>query len=292
VSIGLPLDGREDLSRVTLVAAAAIWAALAVLLVLRVAWDPSAVRADVRTPGALTAPIATAVLGARLTLLGWAWAGIVALVLTSVLWLALLEPVLSGLRTPTVGVSLLVAVSAEALAVLAASLATPEHARWLLIAALVPFAVGLALYGIVISQFDLRQLVVGQGDHWITGGALGIAALAAAMLASGAHALGVLGGAEGALQDLALALWALTMLWLVVLLYVEARWPRLGYDLRRWSTVFPLGMYAACSFTVGAVTHTGAITSFAQVWVWVGVASWAILLAATSRRAVALVRGR
>jgi tellurite resistance protein TehA-like permease len=80
------------------------------------------------------------------------------------------------------------------------------------------------------------------------------------------------------------------MLWLVVLLFAEARWPRLGYDGRRWSTVFPLGMYAACSFVVGVVAHMGAITSFARVWVWIGFASWVIVLVATIWRAVEVMR--
>ena len=82
------------------------------------------------------------------------------------------------------------------------------------------------------------------------------------------------------------------MPWLLVLLFAEARWPRPGYDARRWSTVFPLGMYAASSFVVGAVAHAGAITTFARVWVWIALASWAIVFAVMSRRAVAVVRGR
>ena len=81
------------------------------------------------------------------------------------------------------------------------------------------------------------------------------------------------------------------MLWLVVLLFAEARWPRFGYDAGRWSTVFPLGMYAASSFAVGVLAHAGAITSFARVWVWIALASWAIVFVATIGRAVEVVRG-
>jgi tellurite resistance protein TehA-like permease len=292
VSIGLSLDGREVVSRVFLALAAVIWVGLAMLVPLRAAHDPVAFRSDLRTPGAMTAPIATAVLGTRLTLLGWTWAGIAALVIALVLWAALQVPVLSNLKSPTIGVSLLIAVSAEALAVLSTTVAVTERARWLLVAALAPFALGLALYAFIISRFDRRQLVVSPGDHWITGGALGIAALAAAMLTSGSHALGILGGGRDALKDVTFALWVLTMLWLVVLVLVEVRWPRPRYDLRRWSTVFPLGMYAACSFAVGAAVHASAITRFAQVWVWIGLASWAIVFAGTARRAVGGLLGR
>jgi len=291
VSIGLSLDGREVLSRVILAIAVAIWATLAGLLPLRAARDRTRFRTDVRTPGALTAPVATAVLGTRLTLLGWAWAGIAMLIIAFALWVLLLRPVLAGWKSPTVGSSLLLAVSAESLAVLSATLATRENARWLLIAALVLFPLGLVFYLFVICRFDFRQLAVGRGDHWITGGAIGIAALAAARIAAAASALGILGGGGGALKDIAIGLWVLTMLWLLVLLVAETRWPRLEYDARRWSTVFPLGMYAACSFAVGVVAHADAIVSFARVSVWIGLASWAIVSAATIRREADVVRG-
>jgi hypothetical protein len=150
VSIALSMDGEETLSRVILAIAALIWVAVGLLLPLRAARDPAAFRADARTPASLTAPVATAVLGTRLTSLGWTWAGIATLVIALLLWAALLRPVLAGWRSPTVGVSLLLAVSFESLAVLAATLAAPEHARWLLIAALVPFGLGLGAYVFVI----------------------------------------------------------------------------------------------------------------------------------------------
>jgi hypothetical protein len=199
--------------------------------------------------------------------------------------------VLAGWKTPTVGVSLLLAVSAEALAVLSATVATLEHARWLLIVALAPFALGLVFYVYVISRFDLRQLEVGRGDHWITGGAIGIATLAAARITGGSSALDTLGGVRGTLKDITLVLWIATMLWLVVLVLAELRWPRPQLGEPRWSTVFPLGMYAACSFAAGAATHTDAIVSFARVWVWIGLASWVVVAAATVRRTAAAVRG-
>jgi tellurite resistance protein TehA-like permease len=290
ISVALSLDGQETLSRVILAIAAAIWMALAVLLPLRLARDPAGFRADTRAPVALTSVVATCVLGTRLTLLGWTWAGIAALVIALVLSAALIGPVLAGWKSPTVGVSLLAAVCPEALAVLAATVAGPEHTRWLLIAALVPFALGLGLYVFVISRFDFHQLAVSRGDHWIAGGALGISALAAATIADGARALGIAGVRGGALEDIALGLWVLTMLWLLVLVFAEARWPRPSVGAARWSTVFPLGMYAACSFAVGAVAHAGAITSFARVWVWIALASWTIVFGATIGRAVEVVR--
>jgi tellurite resistance protein TehA-like permease len=227
----------------------------------------------------------TAVLGTRLTLLGWHWAGIALLVVAVVLWLGLVGTVLRHWQTPTVGVSLLLTVSIESVAILAAVLGESENAAWLVVAALVPFVAGLALYGFVIARFDLRQLVAGRGDQWITGGALAISALAAARITLAAESLGVLGGVTGVLQDVSIALWAATIAWLPVLLVTEVAQPRLRYDVRRWSTVFPVGMYAACSFVVGTAVSAAVLTDFARIWVWVALAVWALVFAGTLRRA-------
>jgi len=280
-SSALSLDGQETLSRVLLVIAAAMWITLAIGLGTLALRDPGRIRHDAQSPTALTGVAGTAVLGTRLTLLGWAWVGIALLSIAVVLWLALVGTVLGHWRTPTVGASLLLTVSVESLAILAAVLGESRDAAWLVIAALAPFVAGLAFYGVVIARFDLRQLIIGRGDHWITGGALAISALAAARITLAAESTGVLGGLTGALEDASIALWAATMVWLPVLLVTEALRPRPGYDVRRWSTVFPVGMYAACSFVVGEVASASGLTAFAEVWVWVALAVWGVVFAGT-----------
>lgn len=285
VSVALALDGQQTLSRILLVIAAATWLVLAILGPVRAVRDPSRFRAEVRRPAALSWVAGTAVLGARAELLGWNGVAIVLLGTALVLWALLLRPVLGHWRTPTVGVSLLLTVATQSLAVLVAAVAVGTRTDWLETAALVPFGLGLCTYVFVISRFDLRQLRSGLGDHWITGGALAISTLAAGNIASGAKTLGILGHGGGALEDLSLVLWVASMLWLPPLLIAETLRPRLAYDVRRWSTVFPVGMYAACSFAVGDVAHADAITSFARVWVWVGLAVWTFVLGAMARRA-------
>lgn len=296
VSIALSLAGQQTVSRILLVLTAAIWVILAVLLAARAAHDHARFVGDRRTPAALTsvagtAVLGTAVLGARLTGPGWEAVGVGLLVSASLTWAAALVPVLAHWRTPTVGVSLMLTVSTEALAVLAATLAVSGHARWLLGAALAPFVLGLAFYVFVIARFDLRQLEVGRGDHWITGGALAISTLAAAKITTGAKALTMLGSGGGATRDLVVCLWVLTMAWLPVLLLTEALRPRVRYGVQRWSTVFPVGMYAACSFAVGAAVGACAITRFARVWAWVALGMWLIVFAAMLGRGVKVLRG-
>ena len=284
VSVALSLDGAKAISRILLAVTGMMWVALAALAGVRAMRDRAGFSADARTPPALTAVAGTAVLGTGLTAVGWSWAGIALLVVALAVWAGLIGPVLANWTTPTVGASLLLVVATESLAELAATLAAEERAYWLLAASLVPFALGLCFYVFVIARFDVGQLAVGLGDHWITGGALAISTLAAGRIVGGAKALSILGDGGGMLKALALGLWIATMLWLPVLLVAELRWPRLRYDLRRWSTVFPVGMYAACSFVVGTVATISAATSFARVWVWIAVAVWAVVFAATVLR--------
>jgi hypothetical protein len=99
--------------------------------------------------------------------------------------------------------SVSVGLSADGQETLSRVLLAIAAARWLLIAALVPFGLGLGLYVPVIARFDFHQLVLGRGDHWITGGAVAISALAAGKIV--ANALGILRG--GALEDIAIGLW-------------------------------------------------------------------------------------
>jgi tellurite resistance protein TehA-like permease len=286
VAIALWLDRQETFSRILLVLAAIMWLVLAVLAPVRAIRDRDRFWAEVRMPVALSVVAGTTTLGTGLTtILGWRWAAIALLAIALLLWLALLIPVLRSWKTPTIGASLLLAVSTESLAELAATLASGEHAQWLLVSALLLFVLGLCFYVFVMSGFDPRQLGTGRGDHWIAGGALAISALAAGKITAGAKALSVLGSGGGFLEDLAVVLWVLAILWLPLLLAAEVLRPRLRYDVRRWSTVFPIGMYAVSSLVVGAVASAGAITSFARVWVWVAAAVWTIVFVAMVRHA-------
>lgn len=288
VSVALLLDGSHVLSAILLIIDAIIWLALAVLLPARARRDGQRFLVDLRHPTALTSIAGTEVLGTRLTLAGWSWAGVGLLVIAVSIWLGLVPYVLRHWQTPTIGASFILTVATQSLALLAATVAFATRTGWLVYAALVPFCLGLGFYVFVLSRFDFRQLLVGAGDHWVTGGALAISTVAAGRIALAAPRAGALSGGHEALKAIALVLWCLTMLWLPALIAAEIIEPRLSYNVRRWSTVFPVGMYAACSFIVGTLTQTPAISDFARVWVWVSLAVWVIVFGAMVRRAPAL----
>jgi len=204
------------------------------------------------------------------------------------LWLALIGEVLARLKTPATGVSLMVTVATESLTVLATTIATQAHASWLVAASLMPLLLGLGLYGFVIARFDFAEPTRRRGDQWIAGGALAISTLAAARASAAAHQLHTLAGIAGPLRTASIVLWLLPLLWLALLLAGELAHPRLRYHLARWSTVFPLGMYTACSFQVGTLTRAPAASTFAEIWVWVALCAWAAVSAGILRRALRL----
>jgi tellurite resistance protein TehA-like permease len=83
----------------------------------------------------------------------------------------------------------------------------------------------------------------------------------------------------------------LAIVWLFPLVTGEVLRPRLSYDVGRWATVFPLGMYAACSFATGQVTGITGITGFGHVWTWVAFTVSLLVLAGLFRHGWAVVRG-
>jgi tellurite resistance protein TehA-like permease len=279
VSIDLSLDHQAVLSAILLWFSAAVWLLLAVMMAVALACRSDRLRREATSPVALAAVAATAVLGTRFAQRGWHLAAEVLLALAATGWAALLVPVLAHWTTPTTGTSFVAGVATDGLAVLSATLAIPYRAGWLVAAAIVFLLLGLALYVFTLARFDWHQLLSGYGDHWVAGGALAISALSAGLISKAASALGRAGPGHRVLSTGALVLWGLAMAWLPVLVVSEVVRRRLDYDIRRWATVFPLGMYAACSITVGQVARAGGITGFGRVWTWVALAATLLALA-------------
>ncbi|MEU3733944.1 tellurite resistance/C4-dicarboxylate transporter family protein [Streptomyces sp. NPDC033538] len=292
VSVALHLTGHEILSRIALVLACAAWLTLAanfvyLLLVERAQWLTRA-----GTPGALTAVAATTVLGTRFSLLDRPVLAAALLALAALLWPVLLLLVVRhwGRRMP--GAVFLGCVATEGLAVLGATLAAATTTPWLAHASLVPFWLGIVLYLVALFRFDLRQVARGSGDHWVAGGALAISALAGAKLLAAAGTGMYLWNDDdyAVLHDMTVFLLALDLAWYAVLLAAEIAWPRIRYDVRRWSTVFPLGMTAAATLSVAAVIDVPWLEAPGQALLWIAVAAWLVVAAGAVAQARAGLR--
>ena len=289
-SVVLRLQGHAALSETFLWLAVAAWGVLAAVVPMRALHGDAAVRTSMRSPSALTAVAGTCVLGTCAVQRGWETVGGMALVVASIVWLGLQPPVWRQWATPATGAAFLTTVSAEALAVLCAGVATTHRAPWLLGVGIALAAAGIALYAVVLASFDTGQLLSGGGDHWVAGGALAIAALASADLASAArgfswpHWIG---------HDIAIAsaiLAGAAAAWLPLLIIGELSRPRFAYDVRRWATVFPVAMYSAAGHAVGRVGGAPALVTLARWWGWVALAVWAAVAAGMLHRGLRRAR--
>ncbi|KUO12023.1 tellurite resistance/C4-dicarboxylate transporter family protein [Streptomyces sp. DSM 15324] len=289
LSIGLRLAGHEVLSHVALALAGAAWVALAADFVVRLLWERRRRLAEAGTPGGLTAVAATTVLGTGVSTLGrqnLAWA---LLALSALLWPVLMagflrqvvRRLMSHRARGMPGAVFLCCVATQGLAVLGATLAKAEALSWPAHTALVLFWLGLVLYVGVLALFDHRQVTEGAGDQWVAGGALAVSALAGARLIDADHALYLWNADDrGVLRATTVALLVLALVWYAVLLAAEVLRPRPRYDVRRWATVFPMGVTAVATLSVATAADVPGLTGPGKVLLWVAVAAWLVVAAA------------
>jgi tellurite resistance protein TehA-like permease len=290
VSVAMLDAGFRTLSRLLLVVCGVSWAILAVLVVLALLSDFRHAREQARRPAALTAIAGTAVLGVRLTVLGWSWAGWALLVIAAALPFVLFPALARAGPLPRTGGSFLVVVAVQSLAVLAATMASSTFSTWPALAALALLLLGLAAYPGVLARFDISELRYGAGDHWVSGGALAICTLSCAEIE---HALSVSHGPTGLHEPLrvgSLVLLGISVAWLPALIVAEVRWPRAGYDVARWATVFPLGMYSVMSTSTGRVAGVDGLIQFGHVAAWIAFAAWIATAVGWGRHRLASVR--
>ncbi|MEF2524690.1 MULTISPECIES: hypothetical protein [Streptomyces] len=277
LSAGLELLGHEALSLAFFAVASALYLVLAYDFAVRLVRDRGRFRTEAHTPSALTAVAATTVLGCRLSLMDRQAAAAVLLALAALLWPGLLIAVERHWKHRMPGGAFLVCVATQGLAVLSAMLADAWLLDWLARAALAAFCLGILLYAQALARFDLREVLRGAGDHWVAGGALAISALAASRLAASPAWTG---GPHSALRWTTLALLALSLAWYAVLLGAELRAWRPRYDIRRWATVFPLGMTAAACLSAAGATGVAGLRPLGAVLLWIAVGAWLLTCAA------------
>jgi tellurite resistance protein TehA-like permease len=290
-----------------LLSAALMWvdAAAYVVLVALLVWRAVAFRAelgaDLRNPakafGIFTVVAATNVLGTRLTMAGALPVGCVLLVVGVALWLllgyGLPWSIVGTARRPVVaaanGTWFIWAVATQSVAVLTASLEPqlPDLRRELALLAVSCWAVGTFLYLAVGGLVAVRLLIydVGPDDltppYWVAMGAAAITVVAGVRINRMAAAPALL-PTGGLIAGISVLFWAFAT-WLIPLLlavgwrrHVKHRIP-LRYEPALWSIVFPLGMYAVASRTLGTTLQLPIVTAIGSVQVWVALAVWVVV---------------
>lgn len=278
--------GAAAVSAVFLVAACGMWLALAFGTRLR--YEGERWRHEADAPAALTAVVATAVLGTRFASLGWTGVAVAFLCGAAALWPGLLMAVVRRSGRGVRGTAYLVCASTQSLSVLAATIAQVTGTGWLMWPAAALAALGLALYVAVLARFDFGEARHGAGDHWVASGALSITTLADVRLVAASAPAGALGWATGAHQALrttGLVLGGFALVSYAVLAFCEVRWPRPGYDVRRWSTVFPLAMTALAAIDLSSAAGVGWPRTAGAVLLWIALAAWLAVALGAVRRA-------
>lgn len=290
------------------------------LYLLRLLRHPSEVAADVAdhmaSPGFFTAVAASGVLGSEVLLLVGNEAVAMFLWLVAIaLWLLLTYGILTTLMTrqakPTLdrgihGGWLLVVVATQSIAVLGALLAAHADTSWRLqleFFALSMWLCGGMLYISIATLIIYRCLYfpVAPGDltppYWIGMGAMAISTLAGALLGMNAPDAPFLLSLRPFINGLTLLYWAVGTWWIPLLValtlwrHIRRRFP-LRYDPLYWSAVFPLGMYAACTFEMAHAMELEFLNWVPSVFLGAALAAWTAAFIGVLRQLAGRVFGR
>jgi tellurite resistance protein TehA-like permease len=239
----------------------------------------------------LVAAVAVTAVALGVQLSGWAlvviWGGVV------VLWLIIAALTLRALvrdgGSDVVGYAsgrwLLAVVSIESIAVLGTAVSVATGSAVALGAALIAWAAGEVAYPVVAFVIAMRLHRRGwhsmdvTPDHWILMGALAICTLAATDLAVPSPV--VIPGLRAGIATAAWLTWigagtlypllAVTSFRRLIVWRVTRQ-----SDIRWWAVVFPLGMYAACTFGLFHLTHVDALRVLASAIFWPALAAWVL----------------
>ncbi len=303
VSIGARLLGHGIVAQVLL------WCTVLAFVVLLAAYTIRAVRFPRRFGQSLKAPSSavsfftlvagTNVLATALLAHGLWVVSLVLGVAAFLVWLVLTyglfcSIVLAGNR-PLLreinGAWLVWVVGTQSVAVLATALA--PQLPWALgrevlgVGAVLFWGVGCVLYLILVVIIFLRLFLIETTPvemgpaYWILMGATAISVRAAAGIldTSVVASTPLLTEIRPFVSGFSVMLWSFGS-WFIPMLVLFGLWRYFvrgyswQYEPKLWSVVFPLGMYAVASVTLGRAIDFGFMPALAAVWVWIGVAAW------------------
>jgi tellurite resistance protein TehA-like permease len=281
------------------VIAAVTYVVLAVLLLWRLAVVPKLLAADVTSHAKgfayLTTVAATNVLGSASAIIhGWwtlAWglwwlslAFWVLFVYATLIAVVLKSPK-PGLDKGINGTWFLLTVSTESVVVLGALLLGRHPSDLLAFALIAAFALGLALYLIVMTMVFLRwtftDLEPTEADPpaWIAAGAVAITVLAGSNLLAASSASSRIERLAPFIEGIVMLAWSTATFWFPLMIaigiwrHIINRVP-LRYHASYWALVFPLGMYGAATFRMRAAIGLEALEWLPKVALAVALAAW------------------
>ena len=287
-----------------------LFVTLWILTAVRIVRFRDLVLADVshhgRAVGFFTTVAATCVLGSQVLLIGGAWRLAVALWYAGiVLWAVVTYTVFTALTVKTEkpplqeglnGGWLLAVVAAQSVSVLGAQLADGfgAYTPHILLFCLAMWLGGGMLYIWIISLIFYRYtfFVMSPSElappYWINMGAVAISTLGGTTLVAAAPHSPLLQDLLPFLKGFTLLFWATATWWIPMLLilgvwrHIYRRFP-LRYDPLYWGAVFPLGMYAVCTFRLASIIGAPFLLIIPRVFLYVALIAWTLVMAGLVR---------
>jgi tellurite resistance protein TehA-like permease len=151
-------------------------------------------------------------------------------------------------------------------------------AMWLWGGMLYIWMISLIFYRYMFFRFTAGDLAP---PYWIDMGAMAISTLAGALMIGNAPGAPYLASLLPFLKGTTVLYWATGTWWIPMLVVLEIwrygykRFP-IEYDPLYWGAVFPLGMYAACTWQMDRVMGFGFLWGIAHAFLYIAVAAWAV----------------
>ena len=311
VSIACQIAGFGLLAPLLLVANGVFFVVLWAMTIARIVWFRDRVIADLmhhgRAVGFFTIVAGTCVLGSQSLVVAGAWRVAVWLWLAGIVLWAVVTYTVFGLLTvksekPSLadginGGWLVAVVSAQSVSALGSQLAQGfgGYSAQVLFFCLAMWLGGGMLYIWIISLIFYRYtfFTMSPADlappYWINMGAVAISTLAGALLVLASPGSALLRELLPFVKGLTLMFWATATWWIPMLVFlgvwrhVYRRFP-LRYDPLYWGAVFPLGMYAVCTYRLAQAIDAPFLLPIPRVFVWIALGAWTLAMTGLVRQ--------